>query len=165
MSTDPLSRLLPAFGEVLVRRRTKQQLTIEALATATGLSGPAIASIERGVYSPTLLDVFRIASALGEEPAMLLVDIIEAWRADPRDSSHQSRPADCVRLFRLGYHHKPGDFRELVPMYHSVPEATHAAGILNAQRHTRGVALLDTVTVYVRLSYVALRPENGGGVQ
>src|SRR5690242_6105369 len=56
-----------------------------------------------------------------------------------------TRAADFVRLYRMGYHHKPGDFRELGAAYYSVPEAAHAAGKLNGQRHARGVARLDTI--------------------
>jgi hypothetical protein len=80
-------------------------------------------------------------------------------RADPTENLQQSRASDFTRLFRLGYHHKPGDFRELATPYYSVAEAVHAAGKLNAQRYTRGVALLDTVTVYIRLDYVSFRPD------
>src|SRR6185312_1055760 len=101
------------------------------------------------------------ASALGEEPLMLLVDVVAAWRADPTDTLHQSRPSDFARLFRLGSHLKPGDFRELPTAYYSVAESTHAAGKLDAQRHMRGVALLNAVTVYVRLGYVSLSPYEG----
>ena len=160
MSADPLLRLAPAFGDVLVRRRSERHWTGEALATATGLSAMEIASMERGSYGPTLLDLFRIARALDEQPVMLLIDVIAAWRADPTDTLHNSRHSDFARLFRLGYHHKPGDFRELPTVYYSVAESTHAAGKLNAQRHTRGVALLDTVCVYVRLESLSLRSES-----
>lgn len=75
--------------------------------------------------------------------------------ADPTDALHQSRPSDFARLFRLGDHHKPGDFRELPGAYCSASESTHPAAKLNAQRHSRGVALLDTICVYVRLDSVA----------
>lgn len=161
MSTDPLVRLLPAFGDVLVRYRDQRQLTVDALASAAGLCVAEVKGLERGDYGPTLRDVFRLANALGEEPLMLLVDVIAAWRADPTDTLHRSRPSDFARLFRLGYHHRPGDFRELPTPYYSVAESTHAAGKLNAQRHTRGVALLDTVCIYVRLDYVSLRSDSG----
>jgi len=67
-----------------------------------------------------------------------------------------------MRLFRLGYHHKPGDFRELGTSYYSVPEAAHAAGKLNGERHARRVALLDTICVYVRLDYVSIRSSGSG---
>jgi transcriptional regulator with XRE-family HTH domain len=164
-TTDPLSRLLPAFGAVLVRARARRAWTVDSFAAAADLSPAEIAGMEHGEHGPTLLEFFQIARALGEEPTLLLVDVVAAWRADPA-GSHESRPADFVRLYRLGYHHRPADFRELSTPYHSVAEATHAAGTLNAQRHTRGVALLDTVCMYVRLSYVSLRPDGaqvGGG--
>jgi transcriptional regulator with XRE-family HTH domain len=159
MSADSLVRLLPAFGDVLVRYRKQKQWTVDALASAAGLCVAEVKGLERGDYGPTLKDVFRLASALGEAPLMLLVDVVAAWRADPTDTLHQSRSADFARLFRLGYHHKPGDFRELPSAYYSVAESTHAAAKLNAQRHTRGVALLDTVCIYVRLDSVSLRPD------
>jgi len=161
MSTDPLLRLLPAFGDVLVRHRIERHMTADGLASAAGLSVAEIKGLERGEYGPTLKEVFRLASALGEGPLMLLVDVVAAWRSDPTDTGQYSRPSDFARLFRLGYHHKPGDFRELPATYYSVPESTHAAAILNAQRHTRGVALLDTVCIYVRLDSVGLRPDSG----
>lgn len=161
MSADLLVRLLPAFGDVLICHRNQRQWTVDALASAAGLCVAEVKGLERGEYGPTLKDVFRLASALGEEPLMLLVDVVAAWRADPTDTLHQARPSDLLRLFRLGYHHKPGDFRELPSAYYSVAESTHAAAKLNAQRHSRGVALLDTVCVYVRLHSVSLRTDEG----
>ena len=161
MSTNPLLRLAPAFGDVLVRHRAERKLTVDALATASGLSAAKIRGFELNDYWPTLKDAFCIASALGEEPLMFLAEVVAAWRAEPTDILHQSRPSDFARLFRLGYHHKPGDFRELTPVYYSVAESTHAASKLNGQRHARGVALLDTVTIYVRLGYVCLRSYDG----
>jgi transcriptional regulator with XRE-family HTH domain len=161
MSADPLLRLAAAFGDVLVRCRTKRNWTLDALAGASGLSRTEIRSMEAGDYGPSLLEFFRIAEALGEQPVMLLVDVVSAWRADPTDTLHSSRPSDFAQLFRLGYHHKPGDFRELPNAYCSVAESTHVAGKLNAQRHMRAMALLDTVTVYVRLGYVSLKSVDG----
>jgi predicted transcriptional regulator len=161
MSADPLVRLLTVFGDVLVRHRDQRKLTIDALASAARLSVAEVKGLERGDYGPTLKDVFRLASAFCEEPLMLLVDVVDAWRSDRTDTLRAARPSDFARLFRLGYHHKPGDFREVPTPYHSVAEATHAAATLNAQRHTRGVALLDTVCIYVRLDCVNLRPEQG----
>jgi transcriptional regulator with XRE-family HTH domain len=167
MITDPLLKLVPAFGEVLVRHRNERHLTVDALATAAGLYAVEVKGLERGDYGPKLKDVFRLARALGEEPLTFLVDVVAACRADPTDTLQQSRPSDFARVFRLGYHHKPGDFRELPTAYCSVAESTHAAAKLNAQRLARGVALLDTVTVYVRLDYVSLRPDeaNTGSLQ
>jgi transcriptional regulator with XRE-family HTH domain len=161
MNADPLLRLVPVFGDVLLRCRTKRNWTLDVLADASGLSRTEIRGMEAGDYGPSLMEFFRIAEALGEQPVMLLVDVVSAWRADPTDTLYNFRPSDFARLFRLGYHHKPGDFRELPTAYYSVAESTHAAAKLNAQRHTRGVALLDTVCIYVRLDYVSLRSDGG----
>jgi transcriptional regulator with XRE-family HTH domain len=155
--SDPIKRLPSTFGKLLLRMRSDRRLTPEALAKSAGLSAINITKMERGEREPLLTELFRIASSLGEEPSILLVNVISAWRADPTEHLQQSRASDFTRLFRLGYHHKPGDFRELSSAYYSIPEATHAAGRLNAQRHARGVALLDTVTVYVRLTSVSFR--------
>jgi hypothetical protein len=115
--------------------------------------------MEDGSFSPVLLDFLRIARALGVAPTILLCDVIAAWRADPVETLH--RAYDFARLFRLGYHHKSSDFRELATSYYSVAEATYAALTLNAQRRVRGEAVLDTVCIYLRLDYVSLRPDSG----
>ena len=158
MSTDPITRLPAAFGDVLVRRRNERKRTVDALAAAAGLSANEIASLECGDYGPTLQDFFRIANALGEEPAILFIDVVATWRGDDADRLlYPSRPSSFERLYRLGYHHRIGDFREQERTYGSVAEATHNADRLNKQRHERGVKLLDTVTTYVRMESAPLR--------
>jgi transcriptional regulator with XRE-family HTH domain len=159
-TNDPLLGLPSAVGDVLVRHRKERKWTVEALATASGLSPVEIVSMEDGSYSPVLLDLVRIARALGVAPAILLCDVIAAWRADSVEILHRAH--DFARLFRLGYHHNPRDFRELATSYYSVAEATHAAATLNAQRCARGEAALDTVCMYLRLDYVSLRSDSSG---
>jgi transcriptional regulator with XRE-family HTH domain len=160
MSTnDPLLRLPSAVGDVLIRHRRERKWTVEALATASGLSPVEIVSMEDGSYSPVLLDFFRIARALGVAPTILLCDVIAAWRADPVETLHRAH--DFARLFRLGYHYNPRDFRELATSYYSVDEAKCAAVTLNAQRRACGEAVLDTVCIYLRLDYVSLRSDSG----
>jgi len=163
MSADPVLRLVAAFGAVLVRSRSKRYWTPDALANASGLSPREIRSMEAGDYGPSLMEFFRIAEALGEQPTMLLVDVGSALRADPIDPLHRSPPSDLARLFRLGYQRTPEDFQEWPTAYYSVAESTRAAGRLNAERHTRGVALLDTATVYVRLDSMSLRSDSDQG--
>jgi transcriptional regulator with XRE-family HTH domain len=158
MSGDPIERLPIAFGRVLARRRGAKPGTALALAGSVGLTEGEVIAVERGQREPALTEFFRIARVLGDPPAILLIDVITAWLE--ADALHATRAADFVRLYRLGYHHKPGDFRELGAAYYSVPEAAHAAGKLNGQRHARGVALLDTICVYVRLDYVSLRTDS-----
>ena len=155
MSADPIARLPAVFGDVLARRRDERSRTVETLASSTGLSATEVASMERGDYELTLKDVFRIARAIGEEPAMLFVDVVAAWRGDDTDRSlYPSRPSSFERLHRLGYYHKPGDFREQPRTYDSVSEAIHIAGRLNEQRRARGVRLLDYVCTYVCMDYL-----------
>lgn len=87
-------------------------------------------------------------------PAILFIDVIAAWRVDPTDYDvYKSRPSDFTRLFRLGYYHKPGDFREQDRPYNSIAEAEHAQVRLNEQRHLRGAAPLDTICTYARVFY------------
>jgi hypothetical protein len=158
MNVDPLGRLLPAFGALLIRHRVEREWTVEVLASAIQLSVAEVKSMERGEYGPTLPEFFRIASVLGEQPAILLTDVIAAWRGDDADYwLYKGRPSDFVRLYRLGYRHKAGDFREQPRAYDSEAEATYVAARLNSQRHARGVvALLDTLCTYIRMDYFRL---------
>ena len=166
MNSDPLLRLLPAFGTLLIQRRVERNWTVEALADAIQSSVCEVSSMQRGEYGPTLPEFFRIARVIGEEPVMLLIDLIAAWRGDDADRSlYPSRPSSFERLYRLGYHYKIGDFREQERTYGSVAEATYNAERLNKQRHARGVKLLDTVTTYVRIASAGLawEPEADAG--
>ena len=93
-----------------------------------------------------------------------MTDVIASWRDDDADYwLHKGRPSDFVRLYRLGYRHKAGDFREQPRTYDSEAEAIHVASRLNEQRRSRGVRLLDTLCTYVRLDYTRIRLEDSGG--
>ena len=160
MNDDPLQRLLPAFGTLLIQHRVERNWTVEALAAAIQLSDAEAKSMERGEYGPTLPEFFRIARAFGEEPIILLVDLITAWRTDPTDYRlYKSRGSDLAKLYRLGYHHDPGDFRELPRTYGLLDQATGAATALNATRRSKRLPLLDTVSVYVRLANLTVRSD------
>ena len=161
MSADPLLRLPPAFGAVLIRRRKEKNLTADVLAISAGLSAAEIESMERGEHGLSLMDFFRLAGALGEEPTFLLIDLITAWRVDRSFLPARCRPSDFERLFRLGYDSGDGNFRELSSTYWSVAQATDAAAKMNPQRHLRGVEMVDMVTIYVRLHSLYLRPSGG----
>jgi transcriptional regulator with XRE-family HTH domain len=167
MSTDPINRLPAAFGKLLSRwLRDERRVTYQQVAVALDLySQVLVVEMEVGKREPTLTQLFQLADALGEPPAILFVDIVTAWRTDPSDRGvYKSRASDFARLYRLGYHHKPGDFRELDRTYDHLPIATHTAQRLNEQRRSRGVAPLDTVCTYVRLDYSRL-DESGQEVQ
>lgn len=164
MNADPIDRIQVAFGEVLFRRRHERKLSAHALANAAGLAAESdiITGLERGDFGPTLKDFFRIACALGEEPVVLFTDVVAAWRADPTDLGlYKSRASDLAKLYRLGYHHDAGDFRELPRTYSGVDEAMGAARILNATRRSKRQLLLDTVLIYVRLGSKSFRADAG----
>jgi transcriptional regulator with XRE-family HTH domain len=160
MSTDPLLRLLPAFGTVLTQHRVERKWNVEEFAAATRLPVAEVTKMERGENGPTLPEFFRIARGLGEEPVILLVNVITAWRADPTDYRlYKSRASDLGKLYRLGYHHDPGDFRELPRTYGLIGQANSAANALNFTRRSKRRPPLDTVLIYVRLANVAVHPD------
>jgi len=92
----------------------------------------------------------------GEPPVLLLIDVIDTWRADPaQDALYRSRASDFARLYRLGYYDGPGDFREQQRAYATLDEAAATAATLNAARHSKGLKSLDTVSIYVRMGHVS----------
>ena len=148
MTTDPITRLPSAFETVLVRLCRHRNIAPQALTITK---------------TPSLQDFFRIADALGESPVILLTEVITAWRADPTDLGlYKSRPSDLTRLYRLGYFHDPGDFRELPQVYGQMDQATGAVRSLNASRQAKGLPLLNTICIYVRVGSVAFRPDEEG---
>jgi hypothetical protein len=112
---------------------------------------------------PTLEDFFRIAGVLGESPVILLAEVIAAWRAEPADYGlYKSQPSDLTRLYRLGYFHDPGDFRELPRVYGQMDQATGAVRSLNTSRRAKSLPTLNTICIYVRVGSVAFRPDEEG---
>ena len=164
MSAEPAGGLFAAFGRVLARFRARRGLTPDSFALAAGLaSGEEVTSMERGQREPALLEFFRMAKVLGEPPALLLIDVIEAWRAGPaQDALHRSRASDFARLYRLGHYEGAGDYREHQRAYATLDEATATAATLNAARHSKRLKILDTVSIYIRMGHVsfAWEPES-----
>jgi transcriptional regulator with XRE-family HTH domain len=161
MSNDSAKTLPVAFGKVLGRFRVRRNLTPEALALAAGLTNAGeVIRMERGHREPALSEFFRIAKVLGEPPALLFIDVIDAWRADPiQDSLYKARASDFARVYRLGYYEAPGDFRELQRTYGTFDGATVGAEKLNVERHRKWLKPIDTVCIYVRMGHVSFRWE------
>ncbi len=61
-----------AIGRVLREARQQERLTLQQLASATGLSQPFISQIEHGHSMPSLLSLHRLAEALGTSAHALL---------------------------------------------------------------------------------------------
>ncbi|MEX0781266.1 MAG: helix-turn-helix transcriptional regulator [Dehalococcoidia bacterium] len=67
----------PAFGANVRRLRGAKGLSQEALAHESGLDRTYISGIERGVRNPSLLNICRLAGALGCQ----LVDLV--YKVEP----------------------------------------------------------------------------------
>ena len=159
MRNDPLLRLLPAFGTLLIQRRVERNWTVETLADALHSSVGEVNSMQRGEYGPTLPEFFRIARVFGEEPVMMLIDLITTWRADPADYVlYKSRASDFSRLYRLGFYHDPGDFKEHTATYDSIDDAAYMARRLNTGRQKKLLKPFNTVCIYVRMGSVTFDP-------
>jgi transcriptional regulator with XRE-family HTH domain len=72
-----------AFGALLSEARLKAGLSQEALGTLSGLDRTTISQMERGVNSPRLASLIRLAGALGIQPC----DLMPAIRWRPPSSS------------------------------------------------------------------------------
>lgn len=79
MSSD----VADAFGELLASVRGRAGLSQEELGARSGLDRTTISQLERGVTSPRMESLIRIAGALGLDPAELLPPL--RWRP-PADS-------------------------------------------------------------------------------
>lgn len=61
-----------AFGEVLREARLENQLSQEVLAQLAGLHRNSVSNLERGIFSPTLENLFALAEVLGKQPDELV---------------------------------------------------------------------------------------------
>ena len=137
--------LADAFDSVVLRRLAIQGRSYDSLEDAVGFN------LEQGL---SMDEFFRISNELGYLPVLMLIEVIaEYHRCDDYTSGHTSRRTEHASLFRLGYTHKVNDFRELGRVYESAGHALSTAQLLNEQRKQRGVALLDTISAYVRVGY------------
>ena len=154
MSVDPIERLPIAFGKVLARKWRDEShfTTAEQFSAAVGLPVKDVIKMVSGKREPTITEFCKIARMLREEPGILLIELIAEWRE--YDATPIYRASDFVRLYRLGYHHKPGDFREQDRTYGSIPAVIDAAATLNQQRYKRRVRLLDTCCIYIRMKHI-----------
>lgn len=83
MSDDPVPRLPKAFGNLLSRwLRSERRLTYQEAAAALDLPCHAVIEMECGRREPTLRQIFKLAAALGDPPAILLDNILSEWIDD-----------------------------------------------------------------------------------
>jgi transcriptional regulator with XRE-family HTH domain len=65
--------LLKSLGGVIREQRKARRLSQEALADASGIDRSHMGKIERGERNVTLLNLAKIARALGSKPSTLLI--------------------------------------------------------------------------------------------
>ncbi|MGI4894296.1 MAG: helix-turn-helix domain-containing protein, partial [Janthinobacterium lividum] len=69
---DEDARLAALVGATVRALRERSTLSMRTLAARAGISQPFLSTIERGLSTPSMLTVYRIAAALGVEPGDLL---------------------------------------------------------------------------------------------
>ena len=103
MRIEPVRELSAVFGPVLARFRGRRGLTPESFAMAGG-TGQRRRSDQHGAQQLSLRcrSPFGLRRYWGKPPGLLLIDVIDAWRADPdQDSLYRSRASDFARPYRL----------------------------------------------------------------
>lgn len=81
MVDDAEKKLLADAGKRIRQVRTAQCLSLEQLARLTGISAPALSSIETGKRDPRLTTLNRIADALRAPLATIIAD--GSYTAEP----------------------------------------------------------------------------------
>ncbi len=67
MNKEPEMPEIPAVGENLRKERRRQQLSLDALAAASGVSKAMLSQIESGKVNPTIATMWKISHALQVE--------------------------------------------------------------------------------------------------
>lgn len=65
MAVSQKSKQPPAIGELLAQRRSERKLSLQELASLSGVSKGMISQIENGQVNPTLAIVWKLAAGLG----------------------------------------------------------------------------------------------------
>lgn len=97
-ATDPIRT---GVGRAIRAARVDAGMSMRMLASRSGVSQPFISAVERGLSTPSISTLYRIAEELGTDPATLLpvhhADEISVIRADEGDLVPSSdRPGSAV---------------------------------------------------------------------
>ncbi len=90
------------LGERIKKLRLAQNLTLKELEAKAGVSATHLSEIERGLTSPTVGAVARVARALGEDPALLVSEYRGARLAVVRRSDRNVMQTGSASLHTLG---------------------------------------------------------------
>jgi transcriptional regulator with XRE-family HTH domain len=70
-----LSKIDSTFGTVLRKKRLTKKLTQEALSIESSLSRAYISELEMGHKDPSLLTIFKLATALKIKPSNMIDEV------------------------------------------------------------------------------------------
>ncbi len=90
------------LGERIKKLRLAQNLTLKELEAKAGVSATHLSEIERGLSSPTVGAVARVARALGEDPALLVSERSGPRCALVRRADRRILQSDGARVHSLG---------------------------------------------------------------
>lgn len=88
---QPLAGPERAFGDALREIRKEHNVSQEQLALDSGLDRTYVSLVERGVQSPTIRSVVKLASVLGVKPSEIIVrmeSLMPKARATRSKASH-----------------------------------------------------------------------------
>ncbi len=86
---------LPAVGVNVQKERRKQQLSLDALSAASGVSKAMLSQIESGKVNPTVATMWKIAHALGVDFDMMLKG------EGVRSKKFEVNPAERITSFTM----------------------------------------------------------------
>ena len=72
MAAADVDQVRVAVGRAVRAARVREGMSMRALATACGVSQAFLSAVERGLSTPSLATIYRLADVLGTEPASLL---------------------------------------------------------------------------------------------
>jgi transcriptional regulator with XRE-family HTH domain len=81
-----LSTELVALGRVLVAARERAKLKQSDVVARLGMPASYLSKIENGTRRLDVVELVRIAEAMGIDPAEVVRDLVEALRTTPTDS-------------------------------------------------------------------------------
>lgn len=90
---QPLTGLERAFGDALREVRKEHGVSQEQLALDSGLDRTYVSLIERGVQSPTIRSVAKLATVLGVKPSDIVIrmeTLVQKGRPGQRHSAARS---------------------------------------------------------------------------
>lgn len=146
--------LAALVGAAVRERRERAGLSMRALATRAGISQPFLSTIERGLSSPSMSTLYRLATGLGVAPGDLLpgspttaadaprVTVVRSGDALPLPASDE--PGAAVGLARLA---RPGLGLEVVE--YRVAPGEHLGGWFDAPGEMAVLVLAGSLDVEV----------------